>query len=943
MSIPPQQPDLDQLFADADWLRRLALRLAGSEERAEELVQETWLAALNKSSDLSKHPRSWLASVARNLHFLGLRREARRRKRERDFQKHSEKPLEDSLLRVELQRQLTNSLFALDESARTILIWKYFDQMSNKQIAERMGLDTVLVRQRMSRARKRLRLQLQSDFGPKWRQRLLIGLPTAQLTWKVVLGGLFMNAQSKITVGLIVLLGITTAMFWDGGDSIPELGQDDHLLAQVNSTSASESLPNMERSAVTDSRENVPHASAWNDNWLHGQVVDHQGKPVALATVSAILPTTRQIPGLTEYWISSDLIVASLQTDPEGKFEFDLSEKRVYDLTVQAAGFANLRAFDHIAGESLVLRIEPSAVVTGKVIDKDMSAAIEGAILRLTPGYPRAGKIRYEAVSDSDGKYSFTDMPSGSFSLVVESETHPSPRDHAFFEFPPLNIGEFRQLDISLQAGVPITGRVTHAELQTPIAGAKVKIGLLSGRAEVETDSDGYFELFSAVGNAQQNLCFRADGFGSFSVELRHIPKEGKEVFVALLPARKAVGRVVDSNGLPIAGAQVCAHARGSTPPFGEQIEDLRTTTDSNGVFEIKNVRQDLRHSILLAHPEYATEVYDFPADEWQTQQIDLGDLLLEQPASIQGRVTNADGVPLPQLWVLLNGEPAHRDDLGPVENQGVGYASDEGVGFGRISARTDSAGRFLFSNLPSGDYQLSAGAKGYLKRGNLQLSLNAGEQRQNIEISFDPGLSIQGVVTDVQGNRRPGASVTIFKAGTYQQLVYSICNPSGEFAVWGLPAGEYSLAASSGFGNRTNGRSGVPLYYEVYRESVAAGVQDLKVVLPDLGQIRGKILDPDGQRLQGALVGLDLNNDGAFHHLTASNEMGEFVLLVPVETPYTIMAHPATQIADGVYRWILDENRLVDTSYFQHQTGVRAGSQEVTIQLTKLLPLSGE
>ncbi len=943
MSFSPHQPDLDQLFADADWLRRLALHLAGTEDRADELTQETWLAALNKDSDLSKHPRSWLASVARNLHFLGLRREARRKKRERDFQKQSEKPLEDSLQRVELQRKLTNSLFALDESARTILIWKYFDQMSNGQIAERMGVDTVLVRQRLSRARKRLRLQLQSDFGAKWRQRLLIGLPTAQLTWKVVLGGIFMNTQSKIAVGLVVLMGISMAMFWDGAAPAPDLGQEIHVLAQANATSASESLPEMERSAVAEDGEKTSSTLQWNENLLHGQVVDDQGQPVSSATVNAIHPTTRQIPGLTEYWNSSDLIVASLQTDPEGKFEFDLSTKRVYDLIVQAAGFANLRAFDHIAGESLVLHIEPSAFVTGIVRDKETSAAIEGAILRLTPGYPRAGKIRYEAVSDSDGRYSFTDMPSGSFSLVVESETHPSPRDNAFIEFPPLNIGEFRQLNISLQAGVPITGRVTHAELQTPIAGAEVKIGLLSGRAEVETDSDGYFELFSAVGNAQQNLCFRADGFGSFSVELRHIPKEGKEVFVALLPARKAVGRVVDSNGLPIAGAQVCAHARGSTPPFGEQIEDLRTTTDSNGVFEIKNVRQELRHSILLAHPEYATEVYDFPADEWQTQQIDLGELLLEQPASIQGRITNADGVPLPKLWVLLNGEPAHRDDLGPVENQGVGYASGEGVGFGRISARTDSAGRFLFSNLPSGDYQLSAGAKGYLKRGNLQLSLKPGEQREDVEISFDPGLSIQGVVTDEQGNRQPGASVTIFSAGTYQQLVYNICNSAGEFAVWGLPAGEYSLAASSGFGNRSKGRSGVPLYFEVYLESVAAGVQDFKVVLPDLGQIRGKILDPDGQRLPGALVGIDLNNDGAFHHLTATNEMGEFVLLVPVETPYTIMAHPATQVADGVYRWILDEHRLVDTSYFQSQVGVRAGSQEITIQLTKLLPLNGE
>ena len=38
-------PGPDQLLADADWLRRLALALAGSPDDAEDLLQESRIAA----------------------------------------------------------------------------------------------------------------------------------------------------------------------------------------------------------------------------------------------------------------------------------------------------------------------------------------------------------------------------------------------------------------------------------------------------------------------------------------------------------------------------------------------------------------------------------------------------------------------------------------------------------------------------------------------------------------------------------------------------------------------------------------------------------------------------------------------------------------------------------------------------------------------------------
>jgi DNA-directed RNA polymerase specialized sigma24 family protein len=41
MASHPSNSMLDELLAEADWLRGLALHLAGSEDAADELVQET--------------------------------------------------------------------------------------------------------------------------------------------------------------------------------------------------------------------------------------------------------------------------------------------------------------------------------------------------------------------------------------------------------------------------------------------------------------------------------------------------------------------------------------------------------------------------------------------------------------------------------------------------------------------------------------------------------------------------------------------------------------------------------------------------------------------------------------------------------------------------------------------------------------------------------------
>ena len=56
--------DLDR---NASWIRALAARLISDEGGAEDLAQETWLAALQRGPSADRSLRPWLTRVARNL------------------------------------------------------------------------------------------------------------------------------------------------------------------------------------------------------------------------------------------------------------------------------------------------------------------------------------------------------------------------------------------------------------------------------------------------------------------------------------------------------------------------------------------------------------------------------------------------------------------------------------------------------------------------------------------------------------------------------------------------------------------------------------------------------------------------------------------------------------------------------------------------------------
>ena len=142
-------------------LFRFALVLGhGDEALAGETVQTVFVTAAGKLRrvDSEQHLWNWLARVARQqlAKLFRARGSALSVVSVADLPDCAEPREPDSLL----EEKLEAALGAMEPEERQLLEWFYFDHLSHKEIAARLGATPKAVSSRLERARARLRSQL---------------------------------------------------------------------------------------------------------------------------------------------------------------------------------------------------------------------------------------------------------------------------------------------------------------------------------------------------------------------------------------------------------------------------------------------------------------------------------------------------------------------------------------------------------------------------------------------------------------------------------------------------------------------------------------------------------------------------------------------------------------------------------------------------------------
>jgi RNA polymerase sigma-70 factor (ECF subfamily) len=149
------------------WLRTVVTARVGEPQAADEVLQEVALAAVRQSAPLADASRAapWLYRLAVRQALLHRRREGRRRKLldgyatrgpVLDGDGRTADPLE-WLLALERRQAVREALARLPRRDREMLLLKYTEDWTYRQLANHLGTTESAVEARLHRARGRLR------------------------------------------------------------------------------------------------------------------------------------------------------------------------------------------------------------------------------------------------------------------------------------------------------------------------------------------------------------------------------------------------------------------------------------------------------------------------------------------------------------------------------------------------------------------------------------------------------------------------------------------------------------------------------------------------------------------------------------------------------------------------------------------------------------------
>lgn len=345
--------DARELGQHVEWVRALARRLVADDHLADDLAQETWLAALRNPPERDRPIRPWLAAVLRN-HSRQESRARRRRSVREVAQATQETPdsAAETVSEVETHRLLVDEVLALSEPSRSTILLHFFKGLSLAEIARNTGTPEGTIRSRLLRGLNALRARLGPEQDGDSRSLALTLLPLLEKSaaWpaastSLASGAVMLGAVSKkLLLFLAVLLLIPTT--WMLMDRALDPPADPIEIAREQSSMAVSPTPDQSQGAAhldpprstgpeTPISRVLEHGSPTKQTIVRGRFIDSEANPVPLVEVSLASSTPRSIDGGEPV---PDLEDRTLTTGPDGRFEFQLETPHTYYFSCWARG-----------------------------------------------------------------------------------------------------------------------------------------------------------------------------------------------------------------------------------------------------------------------------------------------------------------------------------------------------------------------------------------------------------------------------------------------------------------------------------------------------------------------------------------------------------------------------------------------------------------------------
>jgi len=608
------EAEIGRLLAHSDWLSALAHGLVRDPAVAEDLVQDTWHAALRAPRTEVRNERGWLATLLANLARARARGEHARRDRELRFASDERIDGPDALVeRAEAQRRLLGFVLALDEPYRATLLARYVEGRSAVEIARRSGVNESTVRTRLSRALAQLRERLEREAGG---DRMLglgplcigahAGAAAAGGTQAAIagIGAWIVGTTTKI--GLAAAAVVLTWFAWrEFGVQEPARAVD---LATTLEDSRSSEPPSGSRPPQQGERQALEQAAVAAPTTAENQAVATviEGKE----TLDIVfLRDDSPLSGVTAWLVPWDMRSAQLLDLLDVNFRLPADAPRELSNRAGVAAFTQLKpsryflAFDTAPSSDRPTRIAHGPMHTGHRYEIRLGAgAIHGSVFD-DAGRPRSGVgvqasftapesrgkslVSANALTNARGEYRIEGLAALDYFVVLE----PDGRFDGFGEVRRLWIrlgaGEDREVDFGSRLPSPRwSGRVLNA-FEEPFLG-KPRLELEREnqleRLSTQVGSDGKFQL--AISRGRWSVRVFATGSSDAGFELGSVDLPDTDVMRDIIvPGARVQGQVsAGSNGPSLLeDLQVSLRPKGHDYPAAFRIVNV----SADGSFSI--------------------------------------------------------------------------------------------------------------------------------------------------------------------------------------------------------------------------------------------------------------------------------------------------------------------------------------------------------------------
>ncbi len=614
-------------------------------------------------------------------------------------------------------------------------------------------------------------------------------------------GTLVMTAKAKVLVGAIVVIGAfgllwSTVQALDAGDA--ETGPPSPVAAvpadpPASPTALSNALPGALEAPVESLGVGGQAVPAVAGNGLAGEVAvlsgrieDAQGEPLAEAEVRfsvhdgdvrGLLGVNQHVAGLP---LLQNIRVPRVLSDAEGRFTLDIDVSRWDEddrdgtllVVLHDAHATRIHANGQVAvgaNDLGTLRLARGAGVVGRVVDRNGGALsdVEVSLVSEQPtvsGDTRSGVFLHpdrlarsrrtvvRTATDEEGRFALAGLAGGRVDLLVARPDH---RSTALVDVAVVP-GESTDLGtLTLEAGPRLSGIVQDAKGE-PVADAEVyarshdfpkwpdddEVAMVAAKweAHVRTDSLGRF----LIGDLQPGpYSVHARAKGTAFTHVAAVAPSDPPLVITLLPPGEIVLTVRDGE-------------------TGDVVEGAQLWTSLPDAFELRPIRDDTSHLSAAYHDlEAGTHLITGAGREGTKLQVRARGyaqaVAVTPPVPSAGRIT---------FELLL--EPAQSfggiviDEAGrPIVHASVQMAAESGaaLGTGTIGVRSDDSGRFVFTNVVPGRWQLWVNAPGRHTASNHHLVLPKGKVEDYV-IRLLPKAVVEGVVKGADGEILPGATV---------------------------------------------------------------------------------------------------------------------------------------------------------------------------------------